>query len=152
MEKVVLNDELWQVVRHAAVCFTGDVSLIGRIGSDDQPVIPRSLLQVHAILREARERRLKRIRGYEDQIELWAFNQEMAIDLIEGLHQKGIILDIAKTYRHLSDWNKGCFYGYAQPTEAAPMSDDVLDRSVQYLHINRNLLDDPEQFTDEYKI
>ena len=35
--------------------------------------------------------------------------------------------------------------GQNAPTEATPMSDDVLDRRTQYLHINRNLFDDPEQ-------
>lgn len=65
------------------------------------------------------------------------------------MYQDGIILNPAKVDDMIADWNASLPPGKEQPTEARKMSDDVLDRWTQYVHINSDLLDDPDSIWAE---
>ena len=70
--------------------------------------------------------------------------------VIWQMFQEGIILDPAKVDDMIADWNAHNGMGYDYPKQPEKMSDDVLDRYTQYVHINSRLLDDPEQYAEDY--
>ena len=153
MEKVILDDNLWRAVFEAAIRFTGDESLRLPVKIEDRHVaVPLSLQEAIRLRKKVDEIHKHRLRKYDDKVFYWLTEQsdDEQDEAIFQLHQEGIILDPDKVYRRLSDWYRNESAGNAQPKEAEKMSDDVLDRFTQYVHINRDLFDDPEMFAEEY--
>ena len=153
MEKVKLDDKLWKKTFEAAIRFTGDESL--RV-----PIVTGvARVPVPLSRKEAKELRKKfdaihrhRLHKFDEAVFYWLVERddEEQDAVIFRLFQLGELLDPEKIYDRLYDWYRRDGMGYAQPKEAKKMSDDILDRWTQYLHINRNLLDDPEMFAEDY--
>lgn len=98
-----------------------------------------------------RQQRLKALRRFDLKVLIWLAEldddeQERAI---WQMFQDGIITDPAKVDDMIADWNASLAPGSAQPTEARKMSDDVFDRWTQYVHINSDLLDNPDSIWAE---
>ena len=98
-----------------------------------------------------RRQRQKMLRRFDLKVLIWL--AELPEDeqgrAIWQMHQEGVILDPGKVDDMIADWNASLTPGHAQPTEAAKMSDDVLDRWTQYVHINRDLFDDYDSILKE---
>lgn len=168
-DKVVLEGEEWQRVYEAAIRFTGDETLRQKAVTDAQegqearpdfyegidPRLPkwkRDQLYIEHMKEWARQQRQKSLRRFDLKVLIWLadLEEEEQGRAIWQMHQEGIILDPAKVDDMIADWNSRSGMGYDYPKEPEKMSDDRLDRYTQYLHINRNLLDDPEQYAEEY--
>lgn len=98
------------------------------------------------------QQRLKALRKFDLKVLIWLaeLDEDEQGRVIWQMHQEGIILDPGKVDDMIADWNAHDGMGYAYPKQPEKMSDDVLDRYTQYLHIDRNLLDDYEQYAEEY--
>lgn len=98
-----------------------------------------------------REQRLKALRRFDLKVLIWLadLDDDEQGRVIWQMFQEGIITDPAKVDDMIADWNASLTSGAAQPTEARKMSDDVLDRWTQYVHINSDLLDDPDSILAE---
>lgn len=154
MGKIKIDGDLWKALWQTAVRLTG-YKTPEETKKDEPPAVPQSRKEAEE-LEQGTEKHSRRYRDqllvYDNSTYLWICDhvreeQEIIIDF---LCRKGIIKDIDKVRRQISDWYKHGKPGLNAPTEATPMSDDVLDRWTQYLHMNRNLFDDPEQFSEEY--
>ena len=150
MEKVVLDGDLWLALRERAIRFTGDESLREPVAAWRE-VVPSSLEEA---LRERQKADAAKLRhAMEDDrvfYRICFLDSDSRDAAISYLHQMGLIPDTRRFYRRLADWDKRSDNKGSYPEEPPKMSDDVLDRNVQYLRINRNLLDDPEQFSEDY--
>lgn len=98
-----------------------------------------------------RQQRQKKLRQFDLKVLIWLaeLDEEEQGQVIWQMTQEGIILDPAKVDDMIADWNASLPPGKAQPTEARKMSDDVLDRYAQYLHINRDLLDNIDSIWED---
>lgn len=98
-----------------------------------------------------RQQRLKALRRFDLKVLIWLadLDDDEQKRAIWQMFQEGIINDPAKVDDMIADWNASLTPGSAQPTEARKMSDDVLDRWTQYVHINSDLLDDPDSILAE---
>ena len=98
-----------------------------------------------------REQRRKALRQFDLKVLVWLaeLDDDEQGRAIWQMHQEGIILDPAKVDDMIADWHASLTPGSAQPTEARKMSDDVLDRWTQYVHIDSDLLDDPDSIWAE---
>ena len=98
-----------------------------------------------------RQQRLKALRRFDLKVLIWLadLDDDEQKRAIWQMFQEGIITDPAKVDDMIADWNASLTLGAAQPTEARKMSDDVLDRWTQYVHINSDLLDDPDTLLAE---
>lgn len=100
-----------------------------------------------------RQQRLKALRRFDLKVLIWLadLDDDEQGRAIWQMFQDGIITDTAKVDDMIADWHASLTPGSAQPTEARKMSDDVLDRWTQYVHINSDLLDDPDSiWTEEW--
>jgi len=162
-DKVILDGELWEGVRQAAVRFTGDESLLKSAVTDDEdgrepmpdfyeginPTLPkwkRDQLYIERMQEWVRAQRLKALRQFDLKVLIWLaeLDEDEQGRVIWQMYQEGIILDPGKVDDMIAEWNASLPAGSAQPTETRKMSDDVLDRWTQYVHINGDLLDDPD--------
>lgn len=98
-----------------------------------------------------RQQRRKYLRQFDLKVLIWLaeLNEEEQGRVIWQMYQEGIILDPAKVDDMIADWNRHSGMGYAQPTESRKMSDDVLDRCIQYVGTNRHLLDRYDSISKE---
>ena len=98
-----------------------------------------------------RQQRLAALRQFDLKVLIWLadLDEDEQGRVIWQMFQEGIITDPAKVDDMIADWNASLTPGSAQPTEARKMSDDVLDCWTQYVHINGDLLDDPDSIWTE---
>lgn len=149
MGKIKIDGDLWKALWQTAVRLTG-YKTPEETKKDELPAVPQSRKEAEDLEQDIK----KHFRRYRDQLlvydnstYLWIcdhIREEQEI-IIDFLCRKGIIKDIDKVRRQISDWHKHGHPGYNGPIEAAPMSDDVLDRWTQYLSINKDLFDNPKQ-------
>ena len=99
----------------------------------------------------ARQQRLKALRRFGLKVLIWLadLDEDEQKRAILQMFQEGIITDPAKVDGMIADWHASLPPGESAPTEARKMSDDVLDRWTQYVHINSDLLDDPDSIWAE---
>ena len=121
---------------------------------DIDPKLPkwqREKVYIERMREWMRQQRLKALRRFDLKVLAWLADlpEEDQGRAIWQMFQEGIILDMDKVDGMIADWNASLPPGGAQPTEACRMSDDVLDRWTQYLHINRDLLDDIDKIQEE---
>jgi len=115
------------------------------------PKEQRERIYLERLQEWAQEQKRKALRRFDLKVLAWLADlgddeQERAI---WQMYQDGIIPDPAKVDSMIADWNASLTPGSAQPTEARKMSDDVLDRWTQYVHISSDLLDDPDRLWAE---
>ena len=93
-----------------------------------------------------RQQRLAALRQFDLTVLAWLadLDEDEQERAIWQMFQEGIIPNPAKVDDMIADWHASLTPGSAQPTEARKMSDDVLDHWTQYVHINSDLLDDPD--------
>ena len=93
-----------------------------------------------------RQQRLAALRQFDLKVLAWLadLDEDEQERAIWQMFQEGIIPNPAKVDDMIADWHASLTPGSAQPTEARKMSDDVLDHWTQYVHINSDLLDDPD--------
>jgi hypothetical protein len=98
-----------------------------------------------------RQQRLAVLRQFDLKVLIWLadLDDDEQGRVIWQMFQEGIITDPAKVDDMIADWHASLTPGNAQPTEARKMSDDVLDRWTQYVHIYSDLLDDPDSIWAE---
>ena len=98
-----------------------------------------------------RQQRLAALRQFDLKVLIWLadLDDDEQGRVIWQMFQEGIITDPAKVDDMIADWHASLTPGSAQPTEARKMSDDVLDRWTQYVHIYSDLLDDPDSIWAE---
>lgn len=115
------------------------------------PKWKRERIYIERMQEWVRQQRLKALRRFDLKVLIWLadLDDDEQGRAIWQMFQEGIILDPAKVDDMIADWNASLTPGSAQPTEARKMSDDVLDRWTQYVHINSDLLDDPDSIWAE---
>lgn len=123
-------------------------------GKGIDPMLPkwkREQEYVERMKEWVRQQRQKALRQFDLKVLIWLaeLNEEEQGYAIWRMYQDGIILNPAKVDDMIADWNASLPPGKEQPTEARKMSDDVLDRWTQYLHVNRDLLDDFDTIWEE---
>ena len=133
MGKIKIDGDLWKALWQTAVRLTG-YKTQEKAKKEEIPVV-------------AKDKYRDQLLVYDNSTYLWLCDhikeeQEVIIDF---LYRKGVITDTYKVRCQISDWHKHGHPGYNGPIEAAPMSDDVLDRWTQYLSINKDLFDNPKQ-------
>lgn len=121
---------------------------------DIDPWLPkwkRDKLYIERMQEWAHQQRMKALRQFDLKVLAWMadLDEDEQGRIIWQMFQEGIILDPAKVDDMIADWHASLPAGSAQPTEARKMSDDVLDRWTQYVHINSDLLDDPDSIWSE---
>lgn len=168
-DKVILEGDEWQQVYEAAIHFTGDETLRQKAVPDAldgqerrpdfnegiDPTLPkwkRDQLYIEHLQEWTRQQRLKALRRFDLKVLIWLaeLDEDEQGRVIWQMFQEGIILDPAKVDDMIADWNAHSGMGYDYPKQPEKMSDDVLDRYTQYVHINSRLLDDPEQYAEDY--
>lgn len=118
------------------------------------PTLPkwkRDKLYIERMQEWVHQQRMKALRQFDLKVLIWLadLDDDEQGRAIWQMFQEGIILDPAKVDDMIADWHASLTPGSAQPTEARKMSDDVLDRWTQYVHINSDLLDDPDSIWSE---
>lgn len=118
------------------------------------PTLPkwkRDKLYIERMQEWAHQQRMKALRQFDLKVLVWLadLDEDEQGRAIWQMFQEGIILDPAKVDDMIADWHASLTPGAAQPTEARKMSDDVLDRWTQYVHINSDLLDNPDSIWAE---
>ena len=121
---------------------------------DIDPTMPKWKREREYIERKkewVRRNRLKMLRQFDLKVLIWLaeLDDDRQGRAIWQMFQEGIILDTAKVDDMIAEWNASLQPGEARPTEARKMSDDVLDRHVQYVHFSRDLLDDFDSVWEE---
>jgi len=115
------------------------------------PKSQRERIYIERLQEWMRQQRLKALRRFDLKVLIWLadLDDDEQSRAIGQMFQEGIIPDPAKVDDMIADWHASLTPGSAQPTEARKMSDDVMDRWTQYVHINSDLLDDPDSIWAE---
>lgn len=168
-DKVILDGDTWEDVYEAAILFTGDETLREQAVPDAEegqeqrpdfyegidprlPKIEREQKYIERMQEWIRQQRQKMLRRFDLKVLIWLADlpEEDQAFYIWQMKHEGVIDDPARVFDMIADWNAHGGTGYGYPKQPEKMSDDVLDRYTQYVHINRNLLDDPEMYAEEY--
>ena len=141
--KVIIDDELWQAVRAAALRFVGEERFAKDLDNAETPEVPTNLADA-IILREQIKKEHTKLRRINDEDAVFYFlcrqgSEEKELFLYQ-LRIEGILVDSTNIRKRLREWEKNDGMGYAEPTPMRPMSDYVLDPWTQYTHINRRFL------------
>ena len=115
------------------------------------PKSQRERIYIERLQEWMREQHRRVLRQFDLKVLIWLaeLDEDEQGRAIWQMYQEGIILDPGKVDDMIDDWNASLPAGSAQPTEARKMSDDVLNRWTQYVHINSDLLDDPDSIWAE---
>lgn len=143
--KITIENWQWEIMQQQAAYLVGDRSLLRAIPGSSVYKFDEFAQRAsfpHVELMEITDAMF---------LQIATMSKEDQDCLLEKLQSKGILKDSDTFYKRLADWNKRSGFGRAYPTPPCKMSDDILDRGTQYVEINRHLLDEYEQYDEEFQ-